>query len=216
MALTVSTSKMCIWNHTNRRNNSGDPSTKELTADCSRRPSNFSKALAANLTKPWYLSGIRCRYPSLLSAVSLTHLTSCGFDASEHEYASMSRHARKVPTSFFHRFTQDACSFANKWAHGRLVSVLEGGYSDKALSSGTMAHILGLVDGGHGDAVSKTEERQPWWSKDNVNLVCISSTPHRLRVAQLLFPRLAGEIIKETSWPEDIPLDGRSRHNSVP
>lgn len=96
---------------------------------------------------------------------------SCGFDASEHEYASMSRHARKVPTSFFHRFTQDACSFANKWAHSRLVSVLEGGYSDKALSSGTMAHILGLVDGGHGDAVSKTEERQPWWSKDNVNLL---------------------------------------------
>ncbi len=59
----------------------------------------------------------------------------------------MSRHNRKVPTSFFYRFTQDVCAFANKWAQGRMVSVLEGGYSFKALLSGAMAHLTGLVDG---------------------------------------------------------------------
>ncbi|KAK7054525.1 histone deacetylase [Paramarasmius palmivorus] len=71
---------------------------------------------------------------------------SCGMDACEHEYTSMSRHNRKVPVSFFDRFTRDACAFADKYAQGRLVSVLEGGYSDRALISGTLAHICGIVD----------------------------------------------------------------------
>ncbi|KAI0300365.1 histone deacetylase domain-containing protein [Russula brevipes] len=79
---------------------------------------------------------------------------SAGFDASEHETPSMSRHNRKVPTSFFYRFTQDVCKFANKWAQGRIVSVLEGGYSDKALLSGAMAHLAGLT----------------WWSPENVQM----------------------------------------------
>ncbi|KAJ8514275.1 hypothetical protein ONZ45_g8169 [Pleurotus djamor] len=60
---------------------------------------------------------------------------SCGFDACEHEYTSMSRHDRKVPTGFYHRFTQDVRKFSNEYARGRLISVLEGGYSDRALIS---------------------------------------------------------------------------------
>ncbi|THH13514.1 hypothetical protein EW146_g6718 [Bondarzewia mesenterica] len=97
---------------------------------------------------------------------------SCGFDASEHEYPSMSRHARKVPTSLFYRFTLDACAFADRWAHGRLVSVLEGGYSDKALLSGSMAHLLGLVDSrGSSDAEVKMQERVQWWNSDNVSML---------------------------------------------
>ncbi len=71
--------------------------------------------------------------------------SSCGMDACEHEYPSMSRHNRKVPTSFYHRFTKDARAFSEKYAAGKLVSVLEGGYSDRALTSATMAHICGLV-----------------------------------------------------------------------
>lgn len=35
---------------------------------------------------------------------------------------------------------------ADAYARGRVVSVLEGGYSDRALTSGAMAHLCGLVD----------------------------------------------------------------------
>jgi hypothetical protein len=82
----------------------------------------------------------------------------------------MSRHNRKVPTSFFYRFTRDICAFANKWAHGRIVSVLEGGYSDKALLSGAMAHLVGLVDGRAAEG-DNDHSREAWWSPENVQMV---------------------------------------------
>jgi len=84
-------------------------------------------------------------------------------DACEHEYSSMSRHNRKVPTSFYHRFTRDARVFANKYASGKLISVLEGGYSDLALASGSMAHVCGLV--------GSDEVDEEWWSIQNLTLV---------------------------------------------
>ncbi|KAI0087016.1 histone deacetylase domain-containing protein [Irpex rosettiformis] len=87
---------------------------------------------------------------------------SCGFDACEHEYESMSRHGRKVPVSFYHRFAQDARAFADKVANGRIISVLEGGYSDKALTSGTLAHISGL------SGLPYTPE---WWSEENLSIL---------------------------------------------
>ncbi|KAG1735207.1 arginase deacetylase [Suillus lakei] len=86
---------------------------------------------------------------------------SCGFDACEHEYPSMSRHNRKVPTGFYHRFARDTCAFSDVYARGRVVSVLEGGYSDRALSSGAMAHICGLV----GETVRVDEK---WWDLENL------------------------------------------------
>lgn len=58
----------------------------------------------------------------------------------------MSRHNRRVPTSFFHRFAKDSRIFADNFSGGKLISILEGGYSDRALISGGMAHITGLVD----------------------------------------------------------------------
>lgn len=58
----------------------------------------------------------------------------------------MNRHNRRVPTSFFHRITNAAYQLASKHAHGRLVSVLEGGYSSAALLSGTLAHLSALAD----------------------------------------------------------------------
>ena len=105
-----------------------------------------------------------------LSSQTLTlGLLSAGFDASEYETPSMSRHNRKVPTSFFYHFTRDVCAFANKWAKGRIVSVLEGGYSDKALLSGAMAHLTGLVNGEC--ASGKDDSREHWWSPENVQMV---------------------------------------------
>ena len=87
-------------------------------------------------------------------------------DACEHEYASMSRHNRKVPASLYYRFTRDVGVLADQFARGRVVSVLEGGYSDRALMSGAMAHLCGLVDdGGEQLAGSVNEE---WWNVDNL------------------------------------------------
>ncbi|KAI6044719.1 arginase deacetylase [Pisolithus marmoratus] len=91
---------------------------------------------------------------------------SCGFDACEHEYPSMSRHGRRVPVSFYHRFTRDTCSFADQYARGRLVSVLEGGYSDKALISGAMAHVCGLVELEEEGRGWVDEE---WWNTENIS-----------------------------------------------
>jgi len=82
----------------------------------------------------------------------------------------MSRHNRKVPTSFYHRFMRDVCTFADKWAGGRVISVLEGGYSDKALLSGAMAHLVGMVDG-----PGSPLDREEWWTPDIVETVRSSS-----------------------------------------
>ena len=91
-------------------------------------------------------------------------MISCGFDACEHEYSSMSRHGRKVPTSFYHRFARDARVFANEHANGKIISVLEGGYSDRALISGAMAHVAGLAD-------TKGLVDENWWSVENLTSV---------------------------------------------
>ncbi|KAI9568469.1 histone deacetylase domain-containing protein [Boletus coccyginus] len=95
---------------------------------------------------------------------------SCGFDACEHEYQSMSRHHRKVPVGFYHRFTQETCRLADMYARGRVVSVLEGGYSDRALTSGAMAHLCGLVDVPGQGIISDSDGwvDYAWWSEGNL------------------------------------------------
>lgn len=82
----------------------------------------------------------------------------------------MLRHGRKVPTSFYHRFARDVRKLAAHYAKGRIVSVLEGGYSDRALCSGAMAHVLGLAEDG-------TEVDESWWSVENLTKVCTYSIP---------------------------------------
>ena len=75
---------------------------------------------------------------------------SAGFDASEHETPSMQRHAVNVPTDFYARFTRDIVALAKEEGtsvDGRVISVLEGGYSDKALISGVLSHVSGLCHG---------------------------------------------------------------------
>ncbi|OAG01925.1 Arginase/deacetylase [Paraphaeosphaeria sporulosa] len=75
---------------------------------------------------------------------------SAGFDASEHETGGMQRHAVNVPTEFYARFTRDVVRLADELdtgVDGRIISVLEGGYSDRALSSGVLSHLSGLCDG---------------------------------------------------------------------
>ena len=73
---------------------------------------------------------------------------SAGFDASEWEGEGMQRHKVNVPTEFYARFTADVVRLAEEQdlgVDGRVVSVLEGGYSDRALTSGVLSHICGLA-----------------------------------------------------------------------
>ncbi|EPS37406.1 hypothetical protein H072_8923 [Dactylellina haptotyla CBS 200.50] len=70
---------------------------------------------------------------------------SAGFDASEHEQETMQRHKVNVLTEFYARFTSDSVELANKYAGGRVLSVLEGGYSDKAIWTGVFSHLCGLA-----------------------------------------------------------------------
>lgn len=69
---------------------------------------------------------------------------SAGFDASEFEQVSMQRHGVNVPTNFYTMFTKDALKLAQMHSEGKVLSVLEGGYSDKAITSGVFAHLIGL------------------------------------------------------------------------
>ena len=74
---------------------------------------------------------------------------SAGFDASEWESSGMQRHKVNVPTEFYARFTRDVVHLAEEaglGVDGRVISVLEGGYSDRALTSGILSHLSGLAE----------------------------------------------------------------------
>ncbi|KAF1982626.1 Arginase/deacetylase, partial [Aulographum hederae CBS 113979] len=75
---------------------------------------------------------------------------SAGFDASEWESQGMQRHKVSVPTEFYARLTKDVVALSREegtGVNGRIISVLEGGYSDRALTSGVLSHLSGLCDG---------------------------------------------------------------------
>lgn len=75
---------------------------------------------------------------------------SAGFDASEWESAGMQRHQVNVPTEFYARLSEDVVKLADEAGlavDGRVISVLEGGYSDRALFSGVFSHLTGLSGG---------------------------------------------------------------------
>ena len=74
---------------------------------------------------------------------------SAGFDASEWEGVGMQRHKVNVPTDFYAKFTADVVRMAEEeglGVDGRVISVLEGGYSDRALMSGVFSHLSGFSD----------------------------------------------------------------------
>lgn len=73
---------------------------------------------------------------------------SSGFDASQWEGEGMQRHKVNVPTEFYARITADIVKLseqADLGVNGRVISVLEGGYSDRALTSGVLSHLCGLA-----------------------------------------------------------------------
>ncbi|OKL62546.1 hypothetical protein UA08_02731 [Talaromyces atroroseus] len=87
---------------------------------------------------------------------------SAGFDASEYEGAGMQRHKVNVPTDFYARFTADVVRLAEEeglGTEGRVISVLEGGYSNRALASGVLSHLSALADTQTPDDVSNARNR---------------------------------------------------------
>ena len=121
-------------------------------------------------------------------------------DACEHEYESMSRHNRKVPSSFYYHFAQDACALSEKYARGRVVSVLEGGYSDRALISGAMAHMCGLVD-----LPSSLKIEEDWWSLENLIKVSTFLLITSTLTHDLMCCCSAREINEKTSRRQTFP-----------
>lgn len=86
---------------------------------------------------------------------------SAGFDASEWESSGMQRHKVNVPTEFYARLTRDVVRIAAEegtGVDGRVISVLEGGYSDRALCTGVMSHLSGMTAG---DAIVIQKELSP-------------------------------------------------------
>lgn len=72
---------------------------------------------------------------------------SAGFDANQHEDEGMQRHGLNVLTEFYAQFTKDIVHLSHLeglGVDGRVISVLEGGYSDRALTSGVFSHLAGL------------------------------------------------------------------------
>jgi hypothetical protein len=101
-------------------------------------------------------------------AVKLT-MSSAGFDACEHEHQAMQRHDRRVPVSFFSRYTRDIAAFADTHCRGRVVSVLEGGYSDRALTSAAMGHVVGMLG---------QEGKGEWWDNENIDQASLARANH--------------------------------------
>ncbi|RKF72681.1 putative histone deacetylase domain-containing protein [Golovinomyces cichoracearum] len=89
---------------------------------------------------------------------------SAGFDASEWESPEMQRHKVNVPTDFYARLTRDVVRLASEEetaVEGRIISVLEGGYSDKALITGVLSHISGMAAKDSNQISLKSRQRKP-------------------------------------------------------
>ncbi|KAJ5860766.1 uncharacterized protein N7529_008076 [Penicillium soppii] len=115
---------------------------------------------------------------------------SAGFDASEWEGGGMQRHVVNVPTEFYARFTADVVRMSQEeglGVDGRVISVLEGGYSDRALSSGVLSHLAGLSEGtGPASKLSKATTlpytyNPEWWSATNLNELDAAMMPGKRR-----------------------------------
>lgn len=95
-------------------------------------------------------------------------IISAGFDASEYENPQMQRHLINVPTSFYATFTKDVVKLAKIHTNGKVISFLEGGYSDAALISGIFSHLIGLTDNSSEDSEDVSLWNETWGTEQVV------------------------------------------------
>lgn len=120
---------------------------------------------------------------------------SAGFDASEYEQQSMQRHNVNVPTSFYNMFTKDALKLAQMHSNGKILSVMEGGYSDGAIASGVFSHLIGF-------------QNQNWiseWGSEQVVKEIIRGCKPRWKPYKT---KKARDVIR--IWAEEVIMLGRS------
>ena len=124
---------------------------------------------------------------------------SAGFDASEWEGGGMQRHKVNVPTEFYARLTRDVVKIAAEDAtgvEGRIISVLEGGYSDRTLCSGVFSHLCGLASDGPiqpNDGSIEVGGRQydpSWWARDELEALeeAVHSLPAEVKKPRNVTP----------------------------
>lgn len=148
-----------------------------------------------------YLRSETERYRALGQVPKAAIFLSAGFDASEWEADSMQRHAVKVPTDFYARITRDVVKMASEEGlsvEGRVISVLEGGYSDRALYSGVLSHLGGLAGGD--DSVSPKEGISGGLAYEMASRIGSLSRRNTLTESELKFPY-------DPSWWSSSELD---------
>ena len=109
---------------------------------------------------------------------------SAGFDASEWESPGMQRHKVNVPTDFYARFTRDIIKLANEdglGLDGRVISVLEGGYSDRALTSGTLSHVCGLSSTAEAESLLEAQGGLGYEMGQRLGRLELNSEPSTMR-----------------------------------
>ncbi|KAM4059010.1 histone deacetylase domain-containing protein [Hirsutella rhossiliensis] len=144
---------------------------------------------------------------------------SAGFDASEWESVGMQRHQVNVPTDFYARLSRDVVKLAAEedlHVDGRIISVLEGGYSDRALFSGIFSHLSGLVGDPvrtPGRAASGTDPGNSAVAEADAGFdrECFAATVHRHDPAWW-----ASAELDKLERPPEPPSPPRKPRNSTP
>ncbi|KAI0150323.1 hypothetical protein GGR57DRAFT_191555 [Xylariaceae sp. FL1272] len=132
---------------------------------------------------------------------------SAGFDASEWEGSGMQRHKVNVPTEFYARLTRDVVLMASEeglGVDGRVISVLEGGYSDRALCTGVLSHVSGLA--GTNPVFPKEEEPLSGLSHERGNKIGLLSRRSTLNESELKLLN-AFEFPYDPNWWSSAELD---------
>lgn len=125
-------------------------------------------------------------------------IISAGFDASEYENPQMQRHGICVPTSFYATFTKDVVKLARIHTEGKVISFLEGGYSDGALISGVFSHLIGLTNTVEPEDGTQTLWNKTWGTDPVIKEICKgckrSWTPYKNPRSEITV--WANEVIK--------------------
>ena len=133
---------------------------------------------------------------------------SAGFDASQWETPSMQRHKVNVPTEFYARITSDVVKMAQDeglGTEGRVISVLEGGYSDRAIASGVFSHLSGLTAaadrmGETATSLSSLAQTQRSWNPDWWSDAALQELEAMMKPPAPLPPP-----VKKWSGPKEVP-----------
>jgi acetoin utilization deacetylase AcuC-like enzyme len=128
-----STHEKGIYPNTGRKEEVGEGAGKGFTWNCPIEPGLQSRVEVLEAFSVTLKEKMETFHPDLV-------LISAGFDAHEDDPLG---HFNLTDHDFF-TLTQEVKEVADKYAKGRIVSVLEGGYNLNALASASVAHVKGL------------------------------------------------------------------------